>query len=155
MFHDLFLMLLILVLSVLGLVVVSSALFKTKQARYLRKRPNTVINIIQPIESNPPLPFGRRRCKPAFVLQWLIQAKAYSPHKGCRALALEFNRAYAAGQGNRPGVTISKSYVYTTLLKHQYAVTERRRTLKTQQPRTYKRNAVWGMDLTGKRIYSL
>lgn len=68
------------------------------------------------------------------------------PHAGCRTVAHYFNRRWAS----RRQVTVGKSYVATTLRKHQYLVLEARRKLKHRVPRPTPRNRVWGCDLFAK-----
>lgn len=84
--------------------------------------------------------------KPTWVRNEVIRLKALMPQAGCRTIAHHFNRRWA----NRRQTTVGKSYVATTLRRHQYLVLEARRKFKHRIPRSLPRNRIWGCDLLMK-----
>jgi hypothetical protein len=84
--------------------------------------------------------------KPKWVRNEVIRLKALMPQAGCRMIAHHFNRRW----GGRRHITMGKSYVATTIRKHQYLILEARRKLKHRVPRPLPRNRVWGCDLLTK-----
>lgn len=68
------------------------------------------------------------------------------PEAGCRTIAHLFNRQWKA----RKQMTVSKTYVADTCLRHQYLIHEARRKLKHPIPRPIPRNRIWGCDLLTK-----
>ena len=48
------------------------------------------------------------------------------------------------------GMTVSKSYVHYMVRKHLLEIAQLRRRIKRRMPQDVPRNAVWGIDLTGK-----
>src|SRR5690606_230836 len=88
--------------------------------------------------------FFRGRKKPQWVINKIIYLKAVNPLLGCRKIAELFDRLYAA----KYNMTVSKSYVYTTLLNYHYEIQVVRRMAKHRRPKALKRNICWGMDLT-------
>jgi hypothetical protein len=80
-------------------------------------------------DSHPKLAFGKHRCKPQWIIDWVIYTKAYGKHKGCRTIANEFNLAYASR-----GLSVSKSFVHKALREHAYAVADLRRKWRNKLP---------------------
>jgi transposase InsO family protein len=72
--------------------------------------------------------------------------KALMPQAGCRTIAHQFNRRWAAQRA----MTVGKTYVADICRKHQYLIYEARRTLKHRVPRPIPRNRIWGCDLLTK-----
>jgi len=56
-----------------------------------------------------------------------------------------FNRKYQEKE------TVSKSFVYDVIRKHQYAILLERSNIKNTKPYSVAPNKVWGIDLTGKQ----
>ena len=104
------------------------------------RRPATARRRANPGQGKVPV-FCRR--KPDWVVQRVVRIKALSPHLGCRLIAASFNGAY----GDR--MTVSKSWVATTLRNHAYQVKVERELVRKRQLRPGKPNRVWGIDLTG------
>jgi transposase InsO family protein len=71
---------------------------------------------------------------------------AFMPKASSRALADSFNRRFITR-----GMTICKSTVNLWLRKDRYCVLQLRREMKRRKPRPLRKNAVWGVDMTGKR----
>jgi transposase InsO family protein len=76
----------------------------------------------------------------------LIRLKALMPDAGCRLIAHHFNRRFAV----RRQMTVGKTYVASTLSRHQQLILTARRKLKHHVPRPMPRNLIWGMDLLTK-----
>jgi len=90
--------------------------------------------------------------KPQWVKDKIIYFKAMMPKvsgykiadkSSCGALRT-FNRQFQHKE------TVSKTYVYGIIRKHQYAILIERRRIKNQKPYAVKINRIWGIDLTGK-----
>ncbi len=90
---------------------------------------------------------GYRPPKPKWVRTEIIRLKALMPEAGCRTIAHHFNRRFL----QRRHMTVGKTYVATTLCRHQHLVQEARRKLKHRIPRPLPRNLIWGCDLMVKR----
>ncbi|MCL2658190.1 MAG: integrase, partial [Betaproteobacteria bacterium] len=71
--------------------------------------------------------------------------KAFMPSESARKLADAFNRRFAAR-----GMTVGKSTVADWLRADRYLILQLRRDIKRRMPRPTPKNAVWGLDLTGK-----
>jgi transposase InsO family protein len=71
--------------------------------------------------------------------------KAFMPCESARKLADHFNRRFAMR-----GMTISKSTVADWLRADRYLILQLRRDIKRRTPRHMPKNAVWGLDMTGK-----
>jgi transposase InsO family protein len=71
--------------------------------------------------------------------------KAFMPSGSTRNLADTFNQRFAAR-----GMTISKTTVADWLRADRYRILQLRRNIKQRKPRPTPKNAVWGLDLTGK-----
>ena len=84
------------------------------------------------------------RKKPKWVINKVIYLKARNPDHGCRTIAHTFNRLYA----HQRNTTVSKSWIYSTLLKHRYETEVLKRKLKHRHPKPVPRNTCWGMDFT-------
>jgi putative transposase len=121
------------------------SLFKRSTFEPIAGARQTAALVVEPMP--PKLAFGKHRAKPEWVTQWVIQAKAYNPKKGCRTIANDFNLAYAYKR-----FSISKSFVHKALLEHAYAVGDLRLKWRSRLPFPCVRNAVWAMDLTGKQV---
>ena len=94
---------------------------------------------------NPPASrFCRQQRKPDWVRQELVRLHAWSPHLGCRALALTFNRRYA-----QAGMTVGKTYVANILRQRAWEAAQLRQQGKRHIPRPLPRNRIWALDLTG------
>lgn len=89
----------------------------------------------------------RRQPKPEWVKQEVIRLKAFMPDAGCRKIADTFNRLHQT----KKQMTVGKTYVYNTLLKHQYDVKVLRRKIKQHIPWPLSQNRVWSLDLTQVR----
>jgi len=72
--------------------------------------------------------------------------KALMPQAGCRTIAHQFNRRFAA----KRQMTVGKTYVANTIRRNQYLIYEARRRLKHRVPRPMPRNRIWGCDLMTK-----
>lgn len=88
----------------------------------------------------------RNNRKPDWVVDEIIRLKAFHPKYGHVALANLFNRLHDASRQ----MTVSKSYVSYTVRGHTLAIAQLRRNIRRKVPLTVERNAVWGMDMTGK-----
>lgn len=88
--------------------------------------------------------FLHQQRKPDWVRQELIRLHAWSPHLGCRALALTFNRRYADA-----GMTVGKTYAAKVLRLGAWEAAQLRQQGKRRIPRSMPRNRVWALDLTG------
>lgn len=86
------------------------------------------------------------RAKPAWLKTEIIRLKATMPQAGCRSIAILCNRRYAAARK----ITVGKTYVNQVLRQHRYEIDILQRKLKHAQPRSFPRNFIWGVDLTGK-----
>jgi transposase InsO family protein len=100
----------------------------------------------RPLRFIPYLRMHRRtRAKPAWVRREVRRMKAFMPNESARKLADHFNRRFTIR-----GMTISKSTVADWLRADRYLVLQLRRDMKRRTPRPMPKNAVWGLDLTGK-----
>jgi putative transposase len=121
------------------------ALFKHKKAatpQFCRRR--KIRLDLQRHQEIAPLRCGRR--KPAWVLDEIIHMAARYSNASCRLLADVFNRRHAADLGP---MTVGRTYVSETLVKHQHRIAAERRNWRTRLPALVGLNAVWGMDITG------
>jgi putative transposase len=84
--------------------------------------------------------------KPRWVRDELIRLKALMPEAGCRTIMHTFNRHFAV----RRHMTVGKTYVASTLSRHQQLILTARQKLKHRVPRPIPRNLIWGMDLLTK-----
>lgn len=84
--------------------------------------------------------------KPEWLKAEILRLKAMMPEAGCRTIADICNRRYAATRK----ITVGKTYVHQLLQRHRYEIQSLRHQLKHKPPRTYPRNHIWGIDLTGK-----
>lgn len=75
------------------------------------------------------------------MINKVLYLSAISNH-GCGKVAETFNRLY----GDRE--TVSKSFVYDKVKKHQYQLKIIKRQIRSKPPRQVKINSTWGMDLT-------
>jgi putative transposase len=66
------------------------------------------------------------------------------PQAGCRSIALTFNHLWS----DRRGMSVGKSFVAKVVRESQREILEKRRDLRSRQPRPMPRNVVWGLDLT-------
>jgi putative transposase len=75
------------------------------------------------------------------------------PNDGCRNVATTFNRIAVARHWRDGEVTasVSKTYVADVVRNHRYAIDVLRRELKHKMPHSPPRNAVWGVDMTGRQ----
>ena len=55
-----------------------------------------------------------------------------------------FNRQFADIE------SVSKTYVYNTIRKYQYAILIERKNIKNKKPYSVEISRIWGVDLTGK-----
>ena len=88
-----------------------------------------------------------RARKPKWVVEEVVRLKAHLAGHGCRKVADTFNRLHAA----RHGMTVSKTYVATTVRRYRLEIEERRREWKRRIPAPMAVNRVWGLDLTTKQ----
>lgn len=88
--------------------------------------------------------FPRHPPKPEWVRTEVIRLKALMPYDGIRKIAHTFNHLYAVQRH----MTVGKTFVSYTILKHQYEIQVLRRKLKHKRPRPVPTHLVWGVDLT-------
>jgi putative transposase len=93
-----------------------------------------------------PLRAARNNKKPAWVVHEVIRLKAFQPHAGSITLAHTFNRLHGVAQQT----TVSKSFVAYTVRSNLLSIARLRHAAKHAKPRSVARNAVWGIDMTGK-----
>lgn len=94
-----------------------------------------------------PTPAPRRNNgKPEWVVDEVIRLKAHLPKVGCVTLAVTFNRLHSVSRQ----MTASKSYVAYTVRNYRWAILQLRREIKRRKPCAVTKNAVWGIDMTGK-----
>ncbi len=94
-----------------------------------------------------PTPFSALRArKPDWVIDEVVRLKAHMADAGCRRIADTFNRMH----GSRHAMTVSKTWVATTMRSKRLEIEERRREWKRRVPKPIDPNVVWGLDLTGK-----
>lgn len=86
----------------------------------------------------------RRQPKPQWVRKEIIRLKAFMPDKGCRSIAVTFNRLYS----EKRNMTVGKTFVANVIKTHRYAILQLRKRIKHQTPRPLPKNLIWGMDLT-------
>lgn len=86
----------------------------------------------------------RQTKKPEWVINEIIRLKAFMPTNGCRKIAMTFNRLHET----KREMTVSKSFVYTTIIKHKHAIFLARKELKKKKPLRYPKNYLWSVDLT-------
>ena len=99
----------------------------------------------KPTDSGPSSPRRNNR-KPEWVVDEVIRLKAYLPKCGYGTLVFTFNRLHGISRQ----MTVSKSYVGYTVRNHRLAIVHLRREIKHRKPSVVARNAVWGIDMTGK-----
>jgi transposase InsO family protein len=87
----------------------------------------------------------RTRRKPAWVRREVIRLKALTD-QSCHKLAATFNRQHAALHQ----ITVGKTWVAEVVRTHRYEIAELRRKYHRRVPAPQQRNAVWGLDFTGK-----
>jgi len=80
------------------------------------------------------------------VIEEVVRLKALMADSGCRRIACTFNRLHSA----RHAMTVSKTWVATTVRAKRFEIEERRREWKRRVPSPMPVNQVWGVDLTGK-----
>jgi transposase InsO family protein len=85
--------------------------------------------------------FARNRRKPPWVTDKVLYLKAISGN-GCGKVAETFNRLYGHKE------TVSKSFVYEKLKRHQYQLMQIKRHIRNKPPRKVPINKIWAMDLT-------
>ena len=88
----------------------------------------------------------RNNKKPQWVVDEIVRLKAHLPRAGSITLAHTFNRLHGAASK----MTVSKSYVAYTVRANLLEIARLRRDAKHAVPHTVARNAVWGIDMTGK-----
>lgn len=69
--------------------------------------------------------------------------KVHLPHKGCRKIAIQFNKQYV-----HKNISISKSYVYRIFKEHGYEIVQQRKEMRNKKPYVMAKNIRWDMDLT-------
>lgn len=98
------------------------------------------------MQVKPALAGTRNNKKPQWVVDEIIRLKAYLPLAGAITLAHTFNRLHGVARKT----IVSKSYVAYTVRANLLAIVRLRHEAKHAKPRAMARNAVWGIDLTGK-----
>lgn len=88
--------------------------------------------------------FGLNQAKPDWVIAELVRLKAHLPNASVRTLAHTFNRIHQ----HKRQMTVSKSYVYQQLLKHQHEILLKRQKIKQRPPYRYTKNQLWQVDIT-------
>ena len=86
----------------------------------------------------------RNQPKPPWVRREVIRLKALCPKAGCRAIEDVFNRLYADAKG----MTVSKSWVYTTWQQHRHDIEMERKRIKQRPALSWAKNLLWQADLT-------
>lgn len=90
----------------------------------------------------------KKRFKSNKKLQWVINKiiyfKAIMPKTIGYKITDVFNRQFGHLE------TVSKSFVYGFIKKHQYAIALKRKSIKSKKPYPIAINKIWGIDLTGK-----
>ena len=86
----------------------------------------------------------RRQPKPDWVRKVIIRLKAFTPNKGCRSIAVTFNRLHS----QKRKMTVGKTFVANVIKAHRYEILLLSRKIKHQQPKPLPKNLIWGMDLT-------
>jgi len=86
----------------------------------------------------------RNNNKPQWVVDKIIYFKAIMPNVSGYKIADIFNRQFSHLE------TVSKTYVYNIIRKHNYAILLERKNIKTKKPYPVAINKTWGIDLTGK-----
>ena len=86
----------------------------------------------------------KHRKKPRWVINRVIEHKAFMPNDGCRKIASSFNRRFGDKE------TVSKTWVYNTIKKQQHEILLLRKKLKNKKPHPHPINQTWGMDITVK-----
>jgi putative transposase len=87
-----------------------------------------------------PVPQSRR--KPDWVKDKLLRLHVLMGTGGVRKLAAHFNRLHG------PAMTVSKTYVAELLIRHRYELLALRKEIRHAPPKPYRRNAVWGLDMS-------
>jgi putative transposase len=91
-------------------------------------------------------PAPKRRCKPAWVKDELLRLRVLMGSRagagGVRKLAAHFNRLHG------PQVTVGKTFVAELLIRHGHELLALRRDLRHAPVKPYRRNAVWGVDMS-------
>jgi transposase InsO family protein len=86
----------------------------------------------------------RNQPKPPWVRREVIRLNALYPKAGCRAIEDLFNRLYADAKG----MTVSKSWVYTTWQQHRRDIEMERKRIKQRPALSWAKNLLWQADLT-------
>ena len=127
----------------IGLWLILAWLFAWWRAnRHCIGRKNTTPTLIAIAPATHP----RNRRKPAWVIAEVLRLKALCAELSCRTLAEIFNRRFAIEQQ----MTVSKTYVASTLHKHNAELLLLRREIRHRVPPAMPNNQVWALDLTGK-----
>jgi len=82
--------------------------------------------------------------KPPWVRRELVRIKARMPEKGCRHIALVFNRIF-----EKRCMRVGKTFVADVLRESAREIESERRRWKRRKPRVVEPNDVWAMDITG------
>lgn len=123
-----------------------SALAYLALAAWWRRRFDLVAPCRRRLAVPPARHTARNNKKPDWVVDEVIRLKAYLPRAGSITLAHTFNRIHGVAKNT----TVSKSYVAYTVRANLLAIVRLRREGKHAAPRAVARNAVWGIDITGK-----
>jgi putative transposase len=94
-------------------------------------------------DTSPPNKAKKHERKPAWIVDYILRAKAWNPHASCRAISHQFNRAYLDS-----GFSISKSFVANKLKEHGAKLAQLRSKWRQNPPAESNRNQTWAMDLT-------
>jgi putative transposase len=81
--------------------------------------------------------------KPAWITDHLLRSKAWNRNASCRALAEQFNRAYA-----ELGFSVSKSFAADLIRKRGADIVQLRARWKNNPPKEGDKNQTWAMDLS-------
>jgi putative transposase len=100
----------------------------------------------RPVVTAPAMPVPKSRRKPDWVKDKLLRLHVLMGTGGVRKLAAHFNRLHG------PAMTVSKTYVAELLIRHRHELLalrkEIRHELRQTPPKPYRRNAVWGLDMS-------
>lgn len=86
----------------------------------------------------------RRQPKPLWVRKEVMRLKALMPNKGCRSIAISFNRLHL----EKRNMSVGKSFVANVINRYRYEILLLRKKIEHQQPKPLPKSLVWGMDLT-------
>lgn len=87
--------------------------------------------------------YRRYQQKPKWVENKVLYLKAHLPNYGCRKIAHTFNKIYVD-----KNISVSKSYVYLLIKKHNYEINQIRKKFKHKKPKKLPNNLIWHIDLT-------